>query len=850
MTDAPLCLLSVHAHPDDEASKGAGTVAKYAAEGIRGVLVCCTGGEEGDILNPAVDTPEVREQPLEVRMAELQASVDAIGYESLHLLGYRDSGMPDTEPNARPDNFANAPLDEAVERLVRIIRAERPQVIITYGDDRKFYPHPDHVRVHEISGPAFDAAGDPDRFPDAGRAVAAVEALLHGLVAPAGSVRCTRRSSHAARRARTPQWFERGFDESMDHRFTTYVDVGDFLAHRRERAARAPHAGRPDGILDAAARRRRPRGVPLGGVRARALRSSTPACRRASPRTTCSPGCARIADPVAADRVRHEESPMPKYLTQEWLDEARALAAGPARAPRRVGPDAVRRDRRARRRHQVLVACSRTGSCSRARSGVLDDPDFTMTLTYDDSVKVQKGELDANAAFMQGRMKVTGQHGQADAADAPDQLARSTGRSKRRSAGSPSSDRHQGAGMRRTIGSTVVAVSVVVGAAGALVGSPLGPTEPVGAAARCSRGHTKRCAGADLSRRDLRGWRFRRSDLRGANLARADLRGVDLRNARLDRANLVRTDLRGADLRDAGLAASALEQADLRTARLDRARFSAARLVGADLRNARFGTSFWTEADLTDARLRDRVLPSVGVCDTTFPDGSISSCDLDLPPGPDAVVPSRVGGSPGVVTELTRLVIRLVQRDRLNPPVASRVYAYTGIALAESVQPNSLQLEAFGSLPAPVVRVSWAAVAASSAPLVPRALSTVPSSRAAYAALRDDLLARQAARIPADASGRRWTTGEGSRRASWPGRPPTAMPRRARASTRLPPVRDCGFRLRPPSRSRRSRTGASCAGSRRPDSANVPRPRRLRTRRPRTPSSCARHGRCTTSRSV
>ena len=129
----PLCLLAVHAHPDDEASKGAGTVAKYTAEGIRCVLVCCTGGEAGDILNPAADTADVRDNLAAVRMAELRASVDAIGYSSLHLLGYHDSGMPDTETNARPDNFANAPLEEAVGRLVRIIRAERPQVIITCG---------------------------------------------------------------------------------------------------------------------------------------------------------------------------------------------------------------------------------------------------------------------------------------------------------------------------------------------------------------------------------------------------------------------------------------------------------------------------------------------------------------------------------------------------------------------------------------------------------------------------------------------------------------------------------------------------------------------------------------------
>ena len=231
--DVPLALLSVHAHPDDEASKGAGTVAKYAAEGIRGVLVCCTGGEEGDILNPAVDTPEIRARLHEVRMEELQASVDAIGYAELHMLGYRDSGMKDTESNAHPDNFANAPFDEAVERLVRIIRAERPQVIITYGDDSKFYPHPDHVRVHEISGPAFDAAGDPERFPDAGEPWQPSKLYYTGW--SARRVRALH-EEFLRRGEESPyaSWFEeRGIDETLDQRFTTFIDVGDFLAHRR-----------------------------------------------------------------------------------------------------------------------------------------------------------------------------------------------------------------------------------------------------------------------------------------------------------------------------------------------------------------------------------------------------------------------------------------------------------------------------------------------------------------------------------------------------------------------------------------------------------------------------------------
>ena len=110
-----LCLLQVHAHPDDEASKGAGTTAKYAAEGVRNVLVCCTGGEAGDILNPAVDTPRSRANAARGAHGRARARASTrSATTSLHLLGYHDSGMPDTETNARPDNFANAPLDEAV----------------------------------------------------------------------------------------------------------------------------------------------------------------------------------------------------------------------------------------------------------------------------------------------------------------------------------------------------------------------------------------------------------------------------------------------------------------------------------------------------------------------------------------------------------------------------------------------------------------------------------------------------------------------------------------------------------------------------------------------------------------
>jgi len=228
-----LCLLQVHAHPDDEASKGAGTTAKYAAEGVHNVLVCCTGGEAGDVLNPAVTPPSSPQEMYELRMAELRDSVRVLGYGSLHLLGYHDSGMPDTDTNHRADNFANAPLEEAVGRLVRIIREERPQVIITYREDRSFYPHPDHIRVHEISVPAFDLAGDPEAYPDLGDpwqpsklyfvswSIARVKALHNAYLARGEE------SAYAS-------WFERGFDANRTDDFTTLIDVGDFLHKRRE----------------------------------------------------------------------------------------------------------------------------------------------------------------------------------------------------------------------------------------------------------------------------------------------------------------------------------------------------------------------------------------------------------------------------------------------------------------------------------------------------------------------------------------------------------------------------------------------------------------------------------------
>lgn len=227
--DSDLRLLTVHAHPDDEASKGAGTVARYSQEGVRCVLVCCTDGGAGDILNKALDTPENADNIVAVRRAELDRSAEIIGYDRVVMLGYLDSGMPDMAENAHPDNFANAPLDEAVERLVRIIREERPHVIVTYSDHQKGYLHPDHLRVNDISVPAFAAAGDPDRYPEAGEAWQPLK-----LYYTAWSKERLEKTHEKCLEVNGESPFDGRFldRESEDHLITTKVDVEKFWNER------------------------------------------------------------------------------------------------------------------------------------------------------------------------------------------------------------------------------------------------------------------------------------------------------------------------------------------------------------------------------------------------------------------------------------------------------------------------------------------------------------------------------------------------------------------------------------------------------------------------------------------
>jgi len=228
--------MTVHAHPDDEASKGPGTIALYSSRGVSTVLVCCTGGEEGDLQNPALAEAggplhglkgsALSQAIAEMRPAELAASAQAIGFDHVVMLGYRDSGMAGCDANTHPDCFAAAPHDDACRRLVTEIRRHRPDVLLTYPDDQRGYPHPDHLRVHEISMAAVEHAADPAWYPDTG---------------PAHDVRKVYYSAWSRRRllalhdALLKKWGESPFDErwwerpDTDHRITTRIDVADHM---------------------------------------------------------------------------------------------------------------------------------------------------------------------------------------------------------------------------------------------------------------------------------------------------------------------------------------------------------------------------------------------------------------------------------------------------------------------------------------------------------------------------------------------------------------------------------------------------------------------------------------------
>jgi mycothiol S-conjugate amidase len=225
--------MHVHAHPDDESSKGAASTARYVAEGVDVLVVTLTGGEAGSVLNPAMDRPDVWAKISEIRRAEMDRAREILGIRQ-EWLGYVDSGFPEGDPPPPLPSgcFALVPLEESAGRLVEVIRRFRPHVVTTY-DEKGGYPHPDHVRCHEVSVEAFDAAGDSSRYPEAGEPWAPMKLYYHHAFhrqrTQALHEEMLRRGLESPYAERLEQWVP---DPAHDNRITTFVDCGDYFGIR------------------------------------------------------------------------------------------------------------------------------------------------------------------------------------------------------------------------------------------------------------------------------------------------------------------------------------------------------------------------------------------------------------------------------------------------------------------------------------------------------------------------------------------------------------------------------------------------------------------------------------------
>lgn len=241
--------MAVHAHPDDESSKGAASMAHYVSTGVEVMVVTCTGGERGDVLNQSV-ADLVEELGLtQVRRDEMAKAAQILGVRHAWL-GFEDSGYPEGDPKPPvPEGcFAALPLDVVTEPLVRLVREFQPDVITTY-DEEGGYPHPDHVRCHEVSMRAFEAAGDPEQFVGTGEPWAPKKLYYHHTFHKARVEAFHHALLDSGAESPYGDWLAGWVDRPGDRdRITTRVPVADFFEVRDE-ALRA-HATQiePDGI--------------------------------------------------------------------------------------------------------------------------------------------------------------------------------------------------------------------------------------------------------------------------------------------------------------------------------------------------------------------------------------------------------------------------------------------------------------------------------------------------------------------------------------------------------------------------------------------------------------------------
>ena len=242
-------LMHVHAHPDDESSKGAASTAKYVAEGVDVHVATCTGGERGSVLNPKMDRPDVVANITEIRRKEMETARDILGIRQ-DWLGFIDSGWPegDPPPPLPAGCFALVPLEEAAAPLVRVIRDFKPHVLTTY-DENGGYPHPDHIMCHNVTVHAFEAAGDPERYPDLGEPWQPLKLYYHHSFNRPRTVAISDAMEAAGLESPWKERLEKWKpDPEHDARITTRVPCGEYFPIR-DRALLA-HATQidPDGF--------------------------------------------------------------------------------------------------------------------------------------------------------------------------------------------------------------------------------------------------------------------------------------------------------------------------------------------------------------------------------------------------------------------------------------------------------------------------------------------------------------------------------------------------------------------------------------------------------------------------
>ncbi|MEP7370522.1 MAG: mycothiol conjugate amidase Mca, partial [Dermatophilaceae bacterium] len=240
-------LMAVHAHPDDESSKGAATMARYVAAGVDVLVVSCTGGERGDVLNPKlVHDPQILRDLPEVRRQEMAAAVRILGVRHAWL-GFQDSGLPEGEPlPPLPEGcFALEPIEVTTEALVRVIRDFRPHVMTTY-DELGGYPHPDHIMCHTVSMSAFGAAGDAAAFEHAGPAWQPLKIYYNQTLTKARIYAYHQAMQEAGIESPFAEWISR-WDDRGERTITTKIECADYF-EVRDRALLA-HATQvdPDG---------------------------------------------------------------------------------------------------------------------------------------------------------------------------------------------------------------------------------------------------------------------------------------------------------------------------------------------------------------------------------------------------------------------------------------------------------------------------------------------------------------------------------------------------------------------------------------------------------------------------